>query len=218
VTGQFAAFVGTCVVMIVTPGPDTALVIRNALRGGRPGGVGTAVGVVCGQACWTLATCVGIAALPRASQPAFTAIRLAGAAYLVVLGVQALRDAVRGARNGLPPGGWLAGAGAVRSARRLAPLAAVRQGVISNLGNPKSAVFFLSLLPQFVPGGHASVAVLLALGLVYCSLTLAWLTCYGIAVAKVGDVLRRPLVRRMIEGVTGVVLVGLGLRVATEPR
>jgi threonine/homoserine/homoserine lactone efflux protein len=92
------------------------------------------------------------------------------------------------------------GAGAVRSARRLAPLAAVRQGVISNLGNPKSAVFFLSLLPQFVPGGHASVAVLLALGLVYCSLTLAWLTCYGIAVAKVGDVLRRPLVRRMIEG------------------
>jgi threonine/homoserine/homoserine lactone efflux protein len=90
--------------------------------------------------------------------------------------------------------------------------------VISNLGNPKSAVFFVSLLPQFVLGGHASVAVLLALGLVYCSLTLAWLTCYGIAVAKVGDVLRRPLVRRVIEGVTGVVLVGLGLRVATEPR
>jgi threonine/homoserine/homoserine lactone efflux protein len=214
VTGQFAAFVGTCVVMIVTPGPDTALVIRNALRGGRPGGVGTAVGVVCGQACWTLATCVGVAALLRASQPAFTAVRLAGAAYLVVLGVQALRDALRGIRTG-PPSGAAAGAG---WPRHLAPLAAVRQGVISNLGNPKSAVFFLSLLPQFVPGGHASVAVLLALGLVYCSLTLAWLTCYGIAVAKVGDVLRRPLVRRVIDGVTGVVLVGLGLRVATEPR
>jgi threonine/homoserine/homoserine lactone efflux protein len=214
VTGQFAAFVGTCVVMIVTPGPDTALVIRNALRGGRQGGIGTAVGVVCGQACWTLATCVGVAALLRASQPAFTAVRLAGAAYLVVLGVQALRDALRGVRTG-PLSGAEHGA---RSSRRLAPLAAVRQGVISNLGNPKSALFFVSLLPQFVPGGHASVTVLLALGLVYCSLTLAWLTCYGIAVAKVGDVLRRPLVRRVIEGVTGVVLVGLGLRVATEPR
>jgi threonine/homoserine/homoserine lactone efflux protein len=143
------AFVGTCVVMIVTPGPDTALVIRNALRGGRPGGVGTAAGVVCGQACWTLATCVGVAALLRASQPAFTAVRLAGAAYLVVLGVAALRDAVRGTGDG-PPSGAVAG-----GASGLAPLVAVRQGMVSNLGNPKSAVFFLSLLPQFVPAGHA---------------------------------------------------------------
>jgi threonine/homoserine/homoserine lactone efflux protein len=215
-TGQFVAFVGTCALMIATPGPDTALVIRNALRGGRPGGIGTAVGVVCGQACWTLATCVGVAALLRASQPAFTAVRLAGAAYLAVLGVQALRDAVRGTGGG-PPSAAV-GASGPRPPRHLAPLVAVRQGVISNLGNPKSAVFFLSLLPQFVPAGHAPVAVLLALGLVYCSLTLAWLTCYGVAVAKVGDVLRRPLARRMVEAVTGVVLVGLGLRVATEPR
>jgi threonine/homoserine/homoserine lactone efflux protein len=200
------AFVGVAVVVIVTPGPDTALTVRNALAGGRRAGVRTAAGVVAGQAVWTLATSAGIAALLVASRPAFTALRYAGAAYLIYLGVRSLLAAVRG---GDPP---------ARRQRRPPAVAAFRQGLVSNLANPKSAVFFTSLLPQFAPSGRAPFAALLALGLVYCSITLAWLCAYAVAVARVGVALRRPLVRRAIEAVTGVVLTAFGLRLAAERR
>jgi threonine/homoserine/homoserine lactone efflux protein len=201
------AFVGVAVVVIVTPGPDTALTLRNALVGGRRAGVLTAVGVVGGQAIWTLATSAGIAALLVASRPAFTALRWAGAAYLVYLGVRALLTAARGDGDAPAPG---------RGHGR--PPAPLRQGMISNLANPKSAVFFTGLLPQFVPTGAASFPALLALGLLYCSITLAWLSAYAVVVARVGAVLRRPSIRRMVEAVTGVVLTALGLRLATERR
>jgi threonine/homoserine/homoserine lactone efflux protein len=201
------AFVGVAVVVVVTPGPDTALTLRNALVGGRRAGVLTAVGVVGGQAIWTLATSAGIAALLVASRPAFTALRWAGAAYLVYLGVRALLTAARGGGDAPAP-----------SRGQGRPPAALRQGMISNLANPKSAVFFTSLLPQFVPAGAASFPALLALGLLYCSITLAWLSAYAVVVARVGAVLRRPSIRRVVEAVTGVVLTALGLRLATERR
>ena len=200
------AFAGVAVVVVVTPGPDTALTLRNALVGGRRAGILTAVGVVGGQAVWTLATSAGIAALLVASRPAFTALRYAGAAYLIYLGLRSLLAAARGG-GGAPPD---------RGPGPPPRVAAFRQGVISNLANPKSAVFFTSLLPQFVPGGGTPFLALLALGLVYCSITLAWLSAYAVAVARVGMVLRRPIVRRAVEAVTGVVLTALGLRLATE--
>ena len=198
------------ILVIVTPGPDTALTIRNTLLGGRGGGVSTAFGVVTGQAIWAITTSAGVAALLLASEPAFAAVKLVGAAYLIFLGTQALLAAFRS-------GGSDAriGAGPHRS---LAPAAAYRQGVISNLGNPKMAAFFPSLLPQFAPGGEASFWGLLLLGLLFCTLTLVWLTGYAFAVAKAGDFLRRPRIRRAIEGVTGAVLVALGLRLATTQR
>ena len=197
--------------MIVTPGPDTALTIRNTLLGGRSGGVATAFGVVTGQALWALATSAGIAALLLASEPAFAAVKLLGASYLVFLGVQAIIGALRSGR-------WHETASGVQPARTLRATRAYRQGVISNLGNPKMAAFFPSLLPQFAPGGEASFFGLLALGLLFCLLTLVWLTGYAVAVAKAGDLFRRARVRRWIEGVTGAVLVALGLRLATSQR
>jgi len=203
------AFVGVAVVVVVTPGPDTALTLRNALVGGRRAGVLTAAGVVGGQAVWTLATSAGIAALLVASRPAFTALRYAGAAYLIYLGLRALLAAVRGDGRAPPVN---------RGSGRPPPAAAFRQGMISNLANPKSAVFFTSLLPQFVPAGEASFLAFLALGLIYCSITLGWLCAYAVVVARVGTVLRRPLVRRAVEALTGVVLTALGLRLATERR
>jgi threonine/homoserine/homoserine lactone efflux protein len=208
---EFAAFLGISVLVIVTPGQDTVLTIRNTLLGGRRAGVFTALGVATGQGVWTVATSAGLAALLVASEPAFVAVKLAGAAYLVLLGVQALYAAAarresRRAATGVRPG------------RALRPAAAYRQGVVSNLGNPKMAVFFTSLLPQFTPHGETSFSALLLLGLVFCSLTLVWLTCYAAAVAKAGDVLRRPRIQRALEAVTGTVLVALGLRLATEQR
>jgi threonine/homoserine/homoserine lactone efflux protein len=207
---DFAAFLVVSAVVIVTPGQDTALTIRNALLCGRRGGVFTAVGVAAGQAVWTLATSAGLAALLVASEPAFLALKLIGAAYLVYLGAQALYAAAR--------------AGGTETLCRdasgvgLAAGTALRQGLISNLGNPKMAVFFTSLLPQFVPAGEASFAALLLLGLVFCSLTLAWLSAYAVAVARAGDVLRRPRIRRTLEAFTGAVLVAIGIRLARTPQ
>jgi threonine/homoserine/homoserine lactone efflux protein len=206
VVENFAAFVGISLIVIVTPGQDTALTIRNSLLGGRRAGIATAAGVVTGQATWTLATSAGLAALLVASEPAFVALKLVGAAYLVYLGLEALRTALLGRPT--PATGP-----ASRST-----LAAYRQGVLSNLGNPKMAVFFTSLLPQFTSAGQASFWALLLLGLTFCALTLVWLSCYAVAVAKAGDFLRRSRVRRALDGLMGAVLVALGVRLATAQR
>ena len=196
---HFWAFLGVSAVVIVTPGQDTALTIRNTLLGGRRSGLLTAAGVSGGQAVWALATSAGVAAVLQASEPAFVAVKLAGATYLVFLGLQTLVPALR-PRGAMP-----------KASRRGRPL---RQGLFSNLGNPKMAIFFTSLLPQFATG--PSFGGLLLLGLVFSSLTLVWLTTYSFAVAKAGDFLRRSRVRRAIDGLTGVVLVALGLRLAAE--
>jgi threonine/homoserine/homoserine lactone efflux protein len=208
---EFAAFLGVAVLVIVTPGPDTAMTIRSTLLGGRLGGVMTACGVVSGQACWTVAASAGIAALLVASEPAFLALKFAGAAYLVYLGVHALLAA---ARREPPPAD-----DERRPERRLRPGAAYRQGLISDLGNPKMAAFFTSLLPQFgTTGDGSSFWLMLALGLTFCALTWVWLAVYATAVAKLRDVLRRPRVRRTMDAITGTVLVGLGVRIASEGR
>jgi threonine/homoserine/homoserine lactone efflux protein len=208
---SFVALLGIAALVIVTPGPDTALTIRNTLSAGRPGGLGTALGVAAGQAIWTVATSAGVAALLVASTSAFAALRLAGAAYLVWLGGQALWAAVQaheetGREAGREP------------SRRLSVFAAFRQGILSNLGNPKMAVFFTSLLPPFAPVGHAAFPALLALGFLFCGMTLCWLAAYAAVVARAGDVLRRIGVRRAIEAVTGFALLALGVRLALERR
>ena len=208
--GELLAFLAVSALVIVTPGQDTALTIRNTLAGGRRSGVGTALGVSTGQAAWTLAASAGVAAVLVASEPAFLALKLAGAAYLVFLGAHALLAAIGLGRSHGPVARGRAGG--------LAPAAAFRQGMISNLGNPKMAVFFTSLLPQFAPAGGASFPVMLGLGLVFCTMTLAWLSAYSVAVDRAGDVLRRAAVRRVLDAVSGTVLVALGLRLATHQR
>jgi threonine/homoserine/homoserine lactone efflux protein len=206
---QLLAFLGVSALVIATPGQDTALTIKNTLAGGRRAGVLTALGVSTGQAVWTLAASAGVAALLVASEPAFLTLKLAGAAYLVFLGAQSLLAALRGASVHEVRGGAPA---------RLAPATGYRQGVVSNLGNPKMAVFFTSLLPQFAPAGGGSFAVMLALGLVFCAMTFLWLAAYSAAVDRAGHVLRRRGVRRALDAVTGTVLVALGLRLATQER
>jgi threonine/homoserine/homoserine lactone efflux protein len=202
---ELLAFLPVAALVIATPGPDTAITLRATLLGGRRAGVLTALGVITGQACWTLAASAGVTALLLASEPAFLAVKLAGAAYLVYLGAHALWSALRGG------GGEPVAAG---HGTRLDGRTAYRQGLVSDLGNPKMAAFFTSLLPQF----SSSFGAMLALGLVFCALTFAWLALYATAAARAGDVLRRARVRRTLEACTGAVLVALGLRLATEPR
>jgi len=186
-------FLVVAVVVIVAPGPDFALTVRNTMTRGR--GVPTALGVVTGQLVWVLATAAGLAAILVASRPAFDALRLVGAAYLVWLGLATLlsrRHAARAARPGSP----------------------YRQGLLSNLGNPKMGVFFTSLLPQFA----SSFPGLLALGALFAALTFLWLAPYTLVVARLGDLLQVTRVRRTLDAVTGVVLVSFGLRLAREHR
>jgi threonine/homoserine/homoserine lactone efflux protein len=194
------AFLGISLVVIMTPGQDTALTIRNTLVAGRGNGVRTAFGVASGQLVWALAASTGLAALLAASEPAFDALKLAGAAYLILLGVQALRDAVRGATARVEPHDVPA------------PPSGLRQGLISNLGNPKMAVFFTGLLPQFAD----AFATMLALGCAFAALTLAWLTLYAFAVERARAALARPAVRRTLDAVTGTALIALGARLAAD--
>jgi threonine/homoserine/homoserine lactone efflux protein len=202
VLSHIAAFLGVSAVVICTPGPDTALTVRNTLVGGRRGGLLTAVGVATGLAVWTIFAAAGVAALLRASEPAFLALRVAGSAYLIYLGAHALWAAVRrGSADPLAP------------ARRVR-VAGFRQGLLSNLGNPKVAVFFVSLLPQF----GTSFGALLGLGLAFAGLTLLWLTTYAFAVTRARRWLARSRVRRTLDAITGTVLVAFGIRLATEHR
>jgi threonine/homoserine/homoserine lactone efflux protein len=238
--GQLLAFLGVSVVVIVVPGPDTALTIRNALAGGRRDGVATAAGVATGQAVWTIATSVGIAELLQASEPAFLVMKAIGAAYLITLGLQSLWTATRASdpgrgvwttgspphgvglpsRSGVPsPGGRGSGApraGPVGRAWRSRGRG-LRQGVVSNLANPKMAAFFLSLLPQFA-SAEGGAGPILALGLVFCLMTFGWLALYSVVVHRARVVLRRPRVRRALDGLSGLVLVGFGTRLALQQR
>jgi len=209
VVSHFAAFLAIAAIVIVTPGPDTALTIRNTLIGGRRAGVFTAIGVVWGQATWTLAASAGLVALLRASAPAFLALKLAGAAYLVFLGATSLVQALRKTR--VDPTRAV-----VSMVDRPSPLSALRQGLISNLGNPKIAVFFTTLLPQFVPPNGNRFPAFVLLGLAFVTMTLSWLVAYSFLVARAGDFLSRVGIRRTLEGITGGILVALGVRLALE--
>jgi len=207
----FLVFLSISALVIMTPGPDTALTIRNTLLGGRRAGVFTALGVAAGQLLWAIATSAGIVAVLLASEPVFRAVKVAGALYLIALGAHALWGALRSGDPGDSPD--------PRAARaRLRRFAAFRQGVINNLGNPKMAVFFVSVLPQFAPAGHGMLFALVLLGAVFSTLTLLWLASYAALIAALGHVLRRSRVRRAVEGASGAVLMGLGLRVAAEGR
>jgi threonine/homoserine/homoserine lactone efflux protein len=192
---HLAAFAGIAAIVIAVPGPDTALTVRNTLFGGRARGLATSLGVTTGLMVWTLAASAGMAAIVTASQPLFDAIRIGGAAYLVWLGLVALRGRSGAAPPPRPGSGY-------------------RQGLLSNLGNPKIVVFFTSLLPQFATG----FAALAALGLVFCAMTLAWLAAYAVAVARARRVLLRPRVQRAIDTVAGLTLVAFGARLAVEQR
>jgi RhtB (resistance to homoserine/threonine) family protein len=205
---NITAFAGVAALVILAPGPDTALVTKNALRHGRRAALATSFGVVSGLIAWTLAAALGIAAIVRASETAFTLLKLVGAAYLIYLGVQALRASRRGHSADIPVGD-----GPTQQTSR-----AYRQGLLSNLANPKIAAFFTGFLPQFIAPGVSVTVPFLLLGAIFVAMTLGWLCIYALVASKAGGLLTRPRVRTALDRVTGVVLIGLGLRLVTERR
>lgn len=202
-------FVGIAAVVIVVPGPDTAIVTKNALLHGRRAALGTAFGVNTGLAVWTVASALGVASIVRASDAAFTTLKLIGAAYLVWLGVQALLAARRGGSHPDP-----------ESARRarLDGRGGFRQGLFSDLANPKIGAFFTGLLPQFAGPGHSVLIPFLALGGLFVLMTVVWLCGYALVAVKASAVLGRQRVKAAIDRVSGAILIGFGIRLALERR
>ena len=205
---HFIVFLGVAAVLIVVPGPDMALVTKNAVLHGRRAALGTSLGVNTGLSVWTIASAFGVASLVRASATAFTVLKLIGAAYLIWLGIQALRAARH--RWGDTESGM--------GEPNLGARVGFRQGLLSNLGNPKIAAFFTSLLPQFIGSGRSVLVPFLLLGGVFVLMTLIWLCAYALVAAKASGLLRRPRVKAALDRLTGVILIGLGLRLATEHR
>ncbi|MFC7547939.1 LysE family translocator [Plantactinospora sp. GCM10030261] len=202
---ELIAFVGVSLIVICTPGPDTALTVRNALAGGRRSGVWTAAGVATGQAVWTVAASLGIASLIQASEPVFLTMKYLGAAYLIYLGIQSLLAARRAGPAGLAA----AGPAVDRTRGR-----SLSQGLINDLANPKMAAFFLSLLPQFAPADQRALPVMLGLGLLFSLLTFAWLSLYSLAIDRLRALFTRSRVRRTLDAIAGSVLIAFGARLA----
>ncbi|MFI0471023.1 LysE family translocator [Saccharopolyspora sp. 5N102] len=209
---QLLQFLAVVAVMTVTPGPDMALVLRNGVRGGTSAAWWTGLGCCVGIAVHACAAVLGLSALLSASATAFTAVKLAGAAYLIYLGISALWHSRRRGGAAVPQ------VGVEQVAEPVGRRAAFRQGIVSNLLNPKIVLIFLTLLPQFVSTDEPKLATTAVLAAIFLGLALLWWRLFSLLVAALGRFLTRERVRRIFERVTGTVLVALGLRMALDNR
>ncbi|GFE26012.1 LysE family translocator [Streptomyces nigrescens] len=224
-TAAVAGFALFALLVTMAPGPDTLLVLRNCVRGGRRTGAATAVGAAVGSLAWAVAAAVGLAAALQRWDAAFTVVRLAGAAYLVVLGGQTLWAHRRSAAADRPESGPEPldapepngrAAPPLAHLAHLAPLRAFRQGLLSCLLNPKVGIFFVAVVPQFLPEGHSVLGTTLLLGAVDAVIAAGWLLLVVVCAGRLLRRLRRPRVHRNLERTTGGVLIALGMGTAAE--
>ena len=192
-------FAGVAWLATLVPGPDTAVVVKNAVVKGKRAAVAAAAGCSTGQLAWGAASMAGVAAVLATSVVAFSVVKWVGVAYLVYLGIRSLRSAAA-TQDAPRPGGRAGG---------------YREGLLVNALNPKTALFMSALLPQFVtpdsPWWLPGVLVLIT-----ASVSFSWMSGYALLFATFGDVLRRPRVRRLIDGLMGTVLIGFGARLAAS--
>jgi threonine/homoserine/homoserine lactone efflux protein len=207
VPNHLLVYVGVVVAIALLPGPDTAVVTKNALIHGREAALGSAIGVNVGLSVWTLATALGVAAILRSSATVYDALKLIGALYLVYIGLRTLWESRRPR----------AGVGEeTATARSLDGRGGFVQGVISNLANPKVGIFFTSLLPQFVSPHHSPLLQMLMLGGIFITFNVFWMCSYALAAVKLSHILSRRRVKAVIDRFSGLVLVGVGIRLAIE--
>ncbi|MFY0407739.1 LysE family translocator [Solicola sp. PLA-1-18] len=198
-------FVGTVLLLLVFPGPDLAIMVRNAASGGQRSARATAAGIVVGNAVLATVAVLGLTALLRSSEVAYTALRVAGAAYLLWLGIGALRDWWALGRHGLTDATVAVTAVPVSRSR------AFRQGLTSNLLNPKVAMFYLALFPQFHLSGLGPTAGSVVLAGTLLALVVLWYVLLQAAVGAVEAFLTRRRTRRVLAGSSGVALTALSV-------
>ena len=200
--GRYLSFLAIATLIIITPGPDTVITVRNALAGGPGAAVATALGVITGTAFWLAAAVFGIALVIASWPPALTALRIGGAIYLTYLGISGLRVATR------------------RSGQDESPVpvprgAPFRQGLVSNLLNAKMGVFYLTVLPTFIRPGDSPLR-LGSMVVVYELMVLLWLSAYGYVVSNAARAIGGIRFQRILEGTTGIVLIGIALVLIIE--
>jgi len=204
VSSLFLAFIAISLLLAVTPGPDMALVTRNALAHGPKGVFLTTTGIAIALLLWVTATAVGVAAVLKAWTTLFHALKLVGGAYLAYLGIRAWLASRE------KPGDLLAG-------MKAAPAGSIlRQGLISAGTNPKLGVLFVTLLPQFIDPHRPLPPQLLVLGATFAVIGWTWMNVYGLLIARIRDFITAPRVRQWMERITGTVLIGLGVRLAFD--
>ncbi|SFP84277.1 Threonine/homoserine/homoserine lactone efflux protein [Geodermatophilus dictyosporus] len=202
----YGTFVLLTVVLVLVPGPDFAVVVRNTLAGGRRRGAWSAVGITASNVVQGTAAATGLAAVVVRAEPLFQAIRWIGVGYLAYLAVQAFVSAVRGRYADLDGGGAAVGRGA---------LTGLRQGFLSNVTNPKVLAFYLAVLPQFLGPGTA-VPVLMAYALTHAAVGLVWLLFLVAVLHRARLLLARRPVRRALDAFTGCALLAFGARLAAD--
>ncbi len=203
------------VLIILLPGPDTLVTVRNIVRGGRSAGAATAAGIMVGLVVWVGVAALGLAAVLRASEVAYAVLRVAGAGYLVWLGVQSLRSIRRPAPDAATDAAVASTTAAGRAQRGLVGTG-FTAGLITNLLNPKVGVFFVTFLPGFVPSGYAVGPTSLLFGAVFIVLSIGYYVALLALATRVTGWMAAPRVRRRLDAITGAVLVGFGVRLAVE--
>jgi len=198
-------FACAAALIVLLPGPDTLVVVRNLIRGGRRSAALTVIGVLSGLAVWVTAAALGLAALLRASRDGYTALRLVGAVYLIWLGVNSLRARTASSNEVQIP-----------DAPRRIVGTGYRAGLATDLLNPKVGVFFVSFLPGFVPAGHAVGPTSLVFGAIFVVETAMYFALLLTLAARVTKWISEPRIRRRLDRATGIVLIGFGLRIASE--
>lgn len=204
---SLVSFTAVAVLLTIIPGLDTALVLRSAVSGGRSRAFATALGICSGALVWGVAAAVGASALLAASTVAFMVLKLVGAAYMIYLGANLLRKSFSGSGPVRPAGdngraggwgrAWLTGAG-------------------TNLLNPKVGVFYIAMIPQFIPAGAPPLAMGLALAGIHIVLSLAWFGMLILGTGLFGRYLASPKAVTYTDRGTGVVLIGFGTLLALE--
>ncbi|TVT57672.1 LysE family translocator [Amycolatopsis rhizosphaerae] len=200
--GTYLIFV---VLVVLAPGPDTAVTLKNALSGGTRGGLMAAFGITVGNLLQGTAVALGLGALIARSQPVFVTLRWAGVAYLCYLGFQALRGAWRGDYAAMDAIG-----------SRASGFRRWREGFLSNVTNPKVLALYLSVLPQFLDPHHTGPGQALLLAYTVTVLGGLWLLVLMSLAHRVRDWLSRRKVRRSLDGITGTALIGFGVALAAE--
>lgn len=200
---RLLAFIGIATILTITPGPDMALVAKVVFGRGRAAGWLTSLGAVTGHLFWGTASALGVATILNASASLYTILRLAGAAYLIWLGMRSLffhknfhEETVASPQTN--------------------KIGAYRQGLINNLLNPKMGVFYTTLLPQFISPGQSVFLLSILLAAIFALIVAIWLTIYVVMLSRASAFFHRSSVRHAMERITGIVLIGLGIRLALE--
>ncbi|WP_078414290.1 LysE family translocator [Priestia abyssalis] len=204
---NFYLFVAMCIFLIILPGPDTAIATKNTLTVGKSGGLKTAFGICCSLLIHTSAAVLGLSAIIVKSALLFSIFKYIGAVYLIYLGAKTLWSLRRKEETASVE---------MNTQKKFENTSCFKQGFLTNILNPKVAVFFLTFLPQFVDSASNTFIPFLIMGITYTVLTAIWFLLYVFLINKISSFMKKPKTQNIIEGITGTILIGFGIKLALE--